>query len=302
MRRDEATWRVDGRPLTVHHLDKVFWPEDGFTKGDLLTYYRRMSRRLLPWLRDRPLTLRVFPDGIHGFSYYRRDLPDHAPDFLRSVDYRAATRDRVLQLPLVDDTAGLLWLVDQGAIELHLWGSRAPHLERPDVAVFDLDTGEGTPWERMREAALRLRDALDDAGIASRAKTSGGTGMHVYVGLAPRHDFDRVRAWVKSVAERLAEAWPDLVAVPHGKTHQGDRVLVDYAQNGIGRNTAAPWTVRAHPGAPVSMPLKWAEVEAGGFTPADFTMDTAPERIAHRRDPFAAVLEANQELPEPAAE
>lgn len=291
-------WQLAGRTVSVSHLDKPFWPEDGLTKGDMLYYYRSIAPTMLPYFQDRPVTLRVFPDGIHGFSYYRRDLPQNAPTWLRSVDYHPETSERVIQLPLIDDMAGLIWLANQGSVEFHLWASRLPDLAQPDMAVFDLDLGDEATFAAVLRAALRLREALERLGLRGYPKTSGGRGLHVYVPLAPSCTFDAVRAWVKALAEQLAATYPDLIALAHGATHRGPQVTVDYAQNSIGRNTAAPYTLRARAGAPVSTPLTWDEVENGQVRPSDLTLQVVPDRVEQVGDLFLPVLEGGQHLPQ----
>ncbi|MEX1158637.1 MAG: hypothetical protein WEC79_06890, partial [Thermomicrobiales bacterium] len=184
-----------------------------------------------------------------------------------------------------------------GSLEFHTWNSRLPDLREPDVAVFDLDPGEQASFGDVRRTALKLHAVHQDLGLRSYAKTSGRTGMHVYVPLAPGHSFGQVRSWVRVLADRLAAADPDLIAVAHGRTHQGRQVTIDHAQNSIGRNTAAPYTVRAVPGAPVSAPVTWDEVEAGRLHPADLTLRTMRARIANVGDLFAPVLLGGQHLP-----
>jgi bifunctional non-homologous end joining protein LigD len=304
-------WQVGGRTVPVSNLDKVYWPEDGYTKGDMLRYYQAVAPVMLPYLKDRPVTLRVFPNGIHGFSHYRRDLPDRAPSWLRSADYRPETTEEAIQLPLVDDAAGLVWLANQGGIEFHLWPSRLPDLSQPDLVIFDLDPGDRASFGEVLQAALSLRDALQRQGVQAYAKTSGGQGMHVFIpyplalgapGAGPvptEHTFDAVRAWVKALAEELAAAYPDLIAVAKGATHRGGQVTVDYAQNSIGRNTAAPYTLRARPGATVSAPLTWEEIEEGRVRPSDFTLRTMPGRLEQLGDIFAPVLLSPRGQPQP---
>lgn len=297
MTKNEETWQVDGRNITVSNVQKLFWSEDKISKGEMLAYYRQMAPIMLPYFLDRPVTTRVFPNGIHGFAYYRRDMPENAPDWLRCADYKPLTTDKVIQVPLIDDAAGLLWLANQGGIEFHLWASRLPDLAEPDMAIFDLDVGEKADFGDVRQAALRLREALTAVNLLSCVKTSGGTGLHVYVPLAPGYTFDFVREWVKGVAIQLEAAHPDLLAVAHGRTHTGQKVTIDYAQNSIGRNTAAPYTLRARPGAPVSTPLTWDEVADGRVAPSDFTISTLPERVQKKGDLFRSVLDGNQKLP-----
>ena len=277
-------------------MDKVYWPRDGLTKGDLLAYYRDMAPVMLPYFAGRPVTLRLFPEGIEGDSFYERDLPDRAPGWFRHVDYAVQSGERTIQLPLVDDAAGLVWLANEGCIELHLWSSRLPDLTEPDQAVFDLDPGDEATFADVLRTALVLRDALAHLGLGGYPKTSGRRGAHVHVPLAPGHQYPQVRAWVKSVAARLEAAYPNLIAVARGATHQGDRVTIDYAQNSIARTMAAPYTVRAVPAAPVAAPLSWDEVAAGGVRPADLNLRTMPGRVRERGDLFAPVVQGEQRL------
>ncbi len=292
------SWVIEGRKLLLHHLDKVYWPREevagevlpAWTKGDMCRYYREVGPYLLPYLAGRPVTFRVFPEGIHGFNYYRRSLPDKAPPWIQWTPYEAETKKRTLQLPLLQDLPSLLWFADKAAIELHSWSAKLPDLERPDLAIFDLDIGKGMPPRRVQEAALHLRDLLLEEGKLGYPKTSGGDGMHVFVPLEKGQSFAQVREWAKGIGETLARRHPDLMTPAKGKTHTGERVTVDYAQNSKGRNTAAPYTLRARPGAPVSMPLSWEEVERGGFGPRDFNISNVPERLKKRGDPWKELL------------
>ena len=297
MSAPNATWRIAGRSISVSSLDKPYWPEDGVTKGDMLRYYRDIAPTLLPYLKDRPVTLRVYPDGTQGFSYYRRESPENAPAWLRSAPYSPRAPAPAIQVPIIEDAAGLIWLANQGAIEFHSWLSRLPDLAQPDQAVFDLDPGDEATFADVLRAALRLRETLEALGARGYAKTSGGRGLHVYLPLAPGQTFTAVRAWVKALAQRLAAASPDLIAVARGATHRGRLVTIDYAQNSIGRNTAAPYTLRARPGAPVSTPLSWEEVEAGSVEPGELTIHSVPERVSRLGDLFAPALGGGQRLP-----
>ncbi len=290
-------WQVGERSVVVSHPDKVYWPADGVTKGDLLRYYLSVASVMLPHLRDRPLTLRVYPDGLAGSSYYRREAPENAPSWLRTTPYQPKTTARAIALPLVDDAAGLLWLANQGCIEFHCWGSRLPDLAQPDQAIFDLDPGDAATFADVLRAALRLREAMDGLGLRGYAKTSGGRGLHVAVALAPGHTFVGVRGWVKALAQRLAASVPDLTAVARGATHRGGQVTIDYAQNSLGRNTAAAYTVRAQRHATVSAPLSWDEVAAGDIHPSDLTLRTLPERLRNLGDLYAPTLLGDQRLP-----
>jgi bifunctional non-homologous end joining protein LigD len=297
MNASSETWQLGGQSVQVTHLENVYWKQAGFTKGDLLGYYRQIAPVLLPHLKGRPVTLRVYPQGVEGASYYLRDCPEEAPNWLRRAFYQPKTVNHPIPLPLLDSVAGLLWFANRGAIEFHLWGSLTPDLAQPDLAIFDLDPGETASFDTVREAGLRLHDALARAGVRGYPKTSGGSGLHVFVPLAPGHTFERVRAWVKGVGQRLADAHPDLIALARGATHQGGRVTVDYAQNSVGRNTAAPYTLRARPTHPtVSTPLTWEELEAGTIQPVDLTPQVVLERVGRLGDVFAPVLQADQHI------
>lgn len=295
--RTTQTWDVGGRRVIVSHAAKVLWPDLGITKEQMLRYYEAVAPCALPHFKDRPVTVRIFPEGTTGPSYYRRDMPDSAPSWIRYIDYRPETTERTIQLPLIDDTVGLLWFAQAGATEFHLWASRAPLLSEPDMAIFDLDPGDQASFADVLQAALRLRHALERLGLRGYPKTSGGRGLHVYVPLSAGHTFEQVRAWVKDLAEQLAAAYPERIAVAHGATHQGQQVTVDHAQNSIGRNTAGVYTLRADPNATVSTPLMWEEIEAGRIRPDDWTLRTVPLRVMEKGDLFAPVLQGAQSLP-----
>ena len=292
-----TTWDLAGREVRVTSLDRPYWPEDSLTKGDMLAYYRELAPVLLPYLEDRPVTPVVYPRGIAGPKYYRRERPDTAPDWVRSAEYQTATDKHLIQVLLIDDEAGLIWLANSGAIELHVWGARLPDLAMADLVVFDLDPGDVATFKDVLRAASLLHERLDQLGLKSYPKTSGGDGLHVFLPLAPGHTFEVVRDWVKSLAEELEAAHPKLIAVSHGPTHRGKHVTIDHAQNSVGRNTAAPYTVRARPGAPVSTPLTWREVEDGKVRPGDLTLETVPRRLKKLGDLFAPVLAGGQRLP-----
>ncbi len=297
MNASSETWQLGNQSVEVTHLEKVYWPQSGFTKGDVLHYYRQIAPVALPYLKGRPVTLRVYPQGVEGTSYYLRYFPEDAPDWLRQVQYQPKTVSHPVPLPLIGTAAGLLWFANQGAIEFHLWGSHTPDLSQPDLAIFDLDPGETASFDAVREAALRLHDILEQAGVRGYPKTSGGHGLHVFVPLGPGYAFERLRTWVKAVGHQLTSSFPDLVALAHGATHQGGRVTVDYAQNSLGRNTAAPYTLRAHLAHPtVSTPLTWEELEAGTIHPSSLSPGVVLERVRRLGDLFASVLQGDQHI------
>ncbi len=297
MSASSETWQLGGQAVQVSHLEKLYWSQTGITKGDMLHYYRQIAPVALPYFKDRPATLRFFPQGVPGVSYYMRDCPEYAPRWLQRVQYRPKTGTHLVPLPLIDTAAGLIWFANEGAIEFHLWSSHVPDLTRPDQAIFDLDPGTTASFNDVREAALRLHDQLEREGIRGYPKTSGGHGLHIYVPLGAGSTFERVRRWVKAMGQRLATTYPELVSIASGSTHQGDHVAIDYAQNSVGRNTAAPYTLRASPAHPtVSTPLTWEELDGGDIHPADLTPQVVLERVGRLGDLFAPVLHTNQHI------
>jgi bifunctional non-homologous end joining protein LigD len=285
--------------VTVTHPDKVLWPEDGITKGDLIAYYREMAPVILPHVRGRPLVMRPFPRGIHGPAYYRQTLPKSAPAWLPRFRHVAKADGHANEMPVIDDLSVLLWLANQAAIEVHPWLSRVDRPEQPDFVVFDLDIERPENFPVALRVALFLHEALARIGVRSYAKTSGGDGVHVYVPIARGPRYEETRAWAQAVAETLERARPDLVTTRLRRDGREEAVLVDYAQNALGRTTVAVYSVRPRPGAPVSTPLTWDEVAAGAVRPGDFTMRTVLERVRRLGDLFAPVLAGGQRLPAP---
>ena len=285
------------RILKLSNLDKPFWPEEGITKGELLAYYRDVAEVLVPHLRKRPFTMKRYPDGWQGKSFFQKQAPSHIPDWIQTAAFPASTREgekRIIDYALVDDELALLWMVNMGCIDMHAWASRADSPERPDWVMFDLDPSEGAGFEEVIEVATLVKQTLDVLELESVPKTSGSRGIHVLVPITRRHGFDAVREFAGIVAGALARAHPGLVTTEWTKAKRRG-VLVDANQNGPGKTTASVYSVRPRAGAPVSAPLRWDEVRPGLDT-ASFTMDVVLERIAREGDLFARVLEGGQSL------
>ncbi|GIW08877.1 MAG: hypothetical protein KatS3mg060_3682 [Dehalococcoidia bacterium] len=285
--------------VTITHPDRLIWPEERISKGDVAEYYRELGPNLLRYAADRPATLVVFPRGLKGLFYYRRERPANAPDWIGGAHYALRSQPATATLILLDQIEDVLWFVNRGAVEFHLWTARAPAVDRPDQLVFDLDPGDESTWEQVLESGRLLHALLNEAGVASVVKTSGGRGLHVYVPIALGPSFAEVRDWAKAAAERLAMQRPDLISAAGGATHRGRLVTIDYAQNSVGKNMAAPYTLRARPGAPVSTPLRWDEVHSGAVRPEQFTLRTIRDRLKVVGDLFEPLLRAHQPLPPP---
>jgi bifunctional non-homologous end joining protein LigD len=267
---------------------KVFWPDEGYTKGDLIAYYDRVAALLLPYLRDRPLVLTRYPDGIRGKAFFQHDAPEFAPSWVRRERIYSKDADRQIEYFVVSDARTLSYVVNLGTIPLHLWSSRFTSLDRPDWLVLDLDP-KGAPFTDVVEVARRLHQILDDLELPSYVKTSGATGLHVLVPLGARYSHEEARTFARLLAMLGVEAAPRLSTIARPIQSRGGKVYIDFGQNGSGRTIVAPYSVRPVPGATVSCPLDWSEV-TDALDPARFTIETVPERFRRLPDPLAPVL------------
>jgi len=287
------------RTLRLSNLDKPFWPEEGITKGDLLAYYRDVAPVVVPHLRERPFTMRRYPDGAGGKSFFQKDKPPGMPDWIPTENIEVSTRDRPRQrrridAPLVNDELALLWMVNMGCIDLNTWYSRVPRLDRPDFVLFDLDPSPDVGFRETVQVALLVKEVLDALDLQSFPKTSSADGMHVLVPIARRHTYDDTREFAEIVAGALASTHRGLVTNQWAKSKRKG-VLIDANQNGEGKTIASVYSVRPRPGAPVSTPLRWDEVDES-LDPRAFTMDVVRERIAKHGDLFKGVLTTKQQL------
>ncbi len=286
-----------GRSLSLSNLDKLFWPEEGITKGDLVDYYRDVAPVLVPHLRGRPFTMRRYPDGAFGKAFFQKDAPSHMPDWIkryRTVVTPRTGGEREIELPVVDDELALLWMANMGCIDMNPWYSRVDKPDRPDFVLFDLDPTPEVPYAQTVEVALILKGLLDGIGLQSFPKTSGGKGFHVLVPLDRRSSYDDSRAFAEHVAGVIAAAYPKLATTAWSKAKRRG-VLIDANQNGMGKTIASVYSVRPHPGAPVSTPLAWDEVTPE-LDPAAFTMGAVLDRVTRHGDRFEEVLKTRQSL------
>jgi bifunctional non-homologous end joining protein LigD len=300
--REEAlpTEIRDGkRVLKLSNLDKLFWPDEGITKGDLLAYYRAVAPVLGPHLRDRPFTMKRYPDGAFGKFFFQKDAPSHMPEWIPTRKFEASTRDRpprkrLIDFALVNDELALLWMVNMGCIDMNTWYSRVDKPSRPDWVLFDLDPSPDVGFAETVQVALLVKQALDALGLVGFPKTSGSDGMHVLVRVERRHTYDQTREFAEIVARALASSHRGLVTTEWTKAKRRG-VLIDSNQNGEGKTIASVYSVRPKPGAPVSTPLRWDEVNEK-LNPAIYTMDVARRRIEQHGDLYADVLTTRQSL------
>jgi bifunctional non-homologous end joining protein LigD len=286
------------RPLELSNLDKVFWPGEGITKGDLIDFYRAVADVAVPHVQGRPFTMKRYPDGIGAKPFFQKNAPSHMPDWIPTAEFPATSREtrekRMIRYPLVNEEAALLWMANMGCIDLNAWCSRADRPDRPDFALFDLDPTPEAGFAAAAQVALLVRDALAAVDLRGYPKTSGADGVHVLVPLARRYGYDQTRAVVLAISRALASMRPDLVTTEWSKAKRRG-VLIDANQNGPGRTIAFAYSVRPMPGAPVSAPVTWDEL-AAGVEPGDFTMAVMLDRLARHGDLHAPVLEDRQAL------
>ena len=281
--------------VPLSNLQKVFWPKEKYTKGDLVEYYRTMAPWLLPYLKDRPLVLTRFPDGIEGKSFYQKDAPDFTPDWIRTVPIWSEDTQRTLNYFVCDNVETLLYVANMGSIPLHIWASRADALERPDWCIIDLDP-KGAPFADVVEVALALHRLCEKVALPHFVKTSGSTGIHVLIPLAQQCTFDQSRTLGELLARVVIAELPELSTIIRPIKGREGKVYLDYLQNRTGQLIAAPFSVRPLPGAPVSMPLQWSEVNRK-LNIGAHTIVTAPKRMeALGHDPLREVLEVRPDL------
>ena len=275
--------------VLLTNADKVFWPGEGITKSDLFEYYRSVAPWLLPYLRDRPLVLTRYPDGIEGTSFYQKNTPGHVPDWIRTVGVWSESSDREIEYVVCDDLPTLLYLVNLGTIPLHVWASRVASLDRPDWCILDLDP-KGAPFENVVEVAKAIQLLCKDIQLPGYVKTSGSTGLHVLVPLGGRVDYEMSRTLGELLARLVVGELPEIATVERVISERAGKVYVDYLQNRRGQLLVAPFSVRPIPGAPVSAPLRWREVRKG-LDIGRYTIRTVPRRLTRMaEDPMLALL------------
>ena len=294
--RVPSVLEVEGKRIKLTNLEKVLFPEDGYTKADLIRYYTEVSPYLVPWLRDRPLTLKPFPDGIHGTHFYQKNKPGFTPEWIKSwTDPREPENAYVL----ANNMATLVWMANYTAIEIHPRLARADDPEKPDNVMVDLDPAEGATWDDVKEVAHAVKEVLDDLGLVGFPKTTGSRGIHVLVPVARRYTFEETRAFALRVGQLAREKLPKLVTLEFSKAKRRG-IYIDYLQNTRAKSTAGPYSVRPIRRAPVSAPLRWEEIASLG-RPDAFTMLNMSARLEAVGDLLGPSLALAQKLPRPPA-
>jgi bifunctional non-homologous end joining protein LigD len=284
-----------GITVRFSNARKVLFPDDGITKEDLARYYADVANWMLPWLRDRPITMMRYPDGVGGQRIVQKNVPAYFPDWIRRVE--VGKEGGVVQQAICDKPATLVYLAGQACIEMHGLTSRADRLDAPDQLVIDFDPPDAQHFGQVRQAALWARDLLDgELGFTSYVRTTGGRGLHVHVALDREAGFDAVREFTHRTAEALASRHPDVITAAQRKDKRGQRIYADVMRNAYAQTVVASYGVRARPGAPVATPLSWPEVEDAGLEPGQFTISTVRARLARTDDPWAGFTRARYGL------
>jgi bifunctional non-homologous end joining protein LigD len=296
-----GTWEVFGRALKVTNLDKVLFParegEDPVTKRDLVRYAAQIAPVALPYLRGRALNMHRYPQGAGSAGFWHKELPAHAPDWLPRWRNPEADPGETTTYLVADEPAALVWAANFGALEWHAWTSRSDAPHRPTYALVDLDPGPATAWEDVLLLARLHRDAFAHLGVSAVPKLTGQRGIQVWIPIATGPSFDETRAWVERVSRTVGAVVPELVSWKWEVRARGGQARLDYTQNAINKTLVAPYSPRARPGAPVSAPITWDELDEPWLRPDAFTVRTVLDRVAERGDPFRAVLGGGQVLP-----
>jgi len=280
----------------ITHPEKVLFPEAGITKGDLAAYYEAIAPVMLPHLRGRPITMERYPAGIGKQGFWQKDVSKGFPDWLKRVE--VPKKDGVVHHPVVTDTRSLLWITNQNTITQHVWTSRVPNLDYPDVCVFDLDPSKDDPAS-VRAAAIGLRDLLEELTLPSWIKTSGSKGFHIVVPLDGESRMGQVERFANAVGKLFVSHAPEHLTQEFSKADRRGRIYVDTGRNGYSATFAAAYTVRAKPDAPVSAPCTWDEVERGKVEPRTFNLRNMPDRVAKVGDLWADMRRRGRSLKRP---
>ncbi|MBE9586672.1 DNA ligase D [Mucilaginibacter sp. JRF] len=290
---DTQTKKVCGHDLKFNHVTKLYWPEDKITKGDMLNYYYKVGEYMMPYLKDRPMSLNRFPGGIHGQSFYQKNVTDKAPDWAKTFDH-VTDEGKVTKYLVGTDEASLLWMNSLGCIEINPWFSRAQTPDNPDYCVIDLDPDKHT-YDQVVEAARLVKDILDAIDVPSYPKTSGSTGMHIYIPLGGKYSYQQSQIFANIIVKHVHEQIPDYTSLERSIAARKGKMYLDYLQNRPGATIAGPYSLRPKPGATVSMPLSWDEVKPG-LTIQHFNIHNALDRLKETGDLFKGVLDEGIDL------
>ncbi len=287
--------KIKGRILPLKHLDKIYSRTGKVLKAEVIEYYIRMGELILPHISDKPFSMIHFPEGVGGKSFYQKQCPPDAPDWLKTV-VLPSSRRKTIEWCLVNDIPSMVYMANRSVIEMHTWFSRLPDLSRPDVAVIDLDPSGGTGFAEALVIARAFRYLLDRLGIYAVPKTSGSRGIHIMIPIRPM-PFDRVQDFLNKLCRIVMDSCPGLATTERMLRNRGAKIYLDAVQNGQGKTIIAPYSLRAREGIPVSTPLRWEELDNDALRPSDFHIRNFADRLEQVGDLFAGFYDRAQELP-----
>lgn len=294
-KENERIVEVDGHELKLTNQNKVFWPKEKYTKGDVIAYYNKVSGYILPYLMDRPQSLKRNPGGIEDKGFYHKDAGDQAPHWVKSAEVYSESGNKTIDYIICNDKATLIYLANLGCIELNPWNSKIQKPDNPDYLIMDIDPSEKNTFSQVIDVARVIKEILDKAGCTCYCKTSGATGMHVYIPLQGRYTYDQARPFSEIIAHLTQERLPGFTTVERPLNQRKGRIYIDFLQNRRGQTLSSVYSIRPVPGASVSTPLNWKEVKHG-LTPLDFTIKTIHKRLDKVGDLFAKVLTDKNDL------
>ena len=287
--------KINGHTLKLSNQNKVYWPKEGITKGQVLDYYNTVSKYILPYLKNRPQSLKRNPNGITDKGFFHKDAGDAAPEWVKHIELYSESADRDINYILCNDKATLLYLNNLGCIEINPWNSRVRDLDHPDYLVMDIDPSDKNTFNDVIDTALVIKAILDRAELSSYCKTSGATGLHIYVPLRSAYDYQQAKSFAEIVATLTQEQLPDTTTLERPLNKRKNRIYIDYLQNRRGQTLSSVYSLRPVPGASVSTPLKWKEVKRG-LHPSQFNIQTLPPRLDKVGDLFNGVLKEKSNL------
>ena len=283
-----------GRKIKITNLDKVFWSAEGYTKKDLIEYYTVIGAFILPHLKNRPLVFTRFPNGIEGKSFYQKNAPSHLPEWINTFTRYSEESKRNISYILADEPAALIWLANQACLEIHPWLSRINSIDYPDFVTIDLDPSFGSSYEEVKTVAKVVKELLDNLQLRSYLKTSGSRGLHIYIPVINEYTYREIRDLGLALANITCQVLPDTATIERLVAKRGKKIYVDYLQNVQGKTLSSVYSVRPRPGATVSTPLRWDEID--DYLPSDFTIKSILPRIEQQGDIFYEVLTDKQSL------
>ena len=281
--------------IDISHPDKLLFPEGGITKRDVADYYRKIADYMLPYLKERPLTLVWFPEGIQEKGFFNKHAPDYFPDSIPRYTVKKKEDNSQMQMLGVKNAKNLVYLAGQNIIEFHIPPAKISDLEIPDQIIFDFDPADDD-FDKVRQASLALRKLLDEWKIHSFVKTTGSSGMHVHIPIPPEHPFSKVKSISRKIAEKLQQTCPEITTLKQRKDQREDKVFIDYLRNEYSMTAVAPYSLRAKRGAPIATPLEWSEVEDASLKPDSYHIKNIFYRLGQKDDPWQTFNQVNTSL------